>query len=472
MFTKFTDKFKTYYDLHNMEEERTKIKKLRHKAVANITDSDIKEIISFANRHKLCLELLPSILTVMSNICMTEINVARFEYADGIKIVLEILKLYENNSKIQWLTCSCIWNICRVPNARGKVSNCFKHLLQNLNRYSNVDGVLNTTLGALSNISLLDRNRIKFLRLGICNSIKTFLKNFIQKNEKNIKISANAKSSLTSCLGLIANLAIDSSDRFVKEDIIYWMVCAIKITNIPDLLNPENNGFGTILRNFLASLNNLTDRDVDYKKQITRARGYEFLHQLYLGYIIDPDIDENNNQNFTFLETILQGYIPFDYLKNTDLKDFKTSSLHICAFYNYIDIFASLLKDDERTNVVDYNKNTILHVAINGKSLNVIKYICSLNILRDNENNDNLTMYDLIKQHTNKEQEKICQCIQRGYILHDKYKQKFDSIFLDIKPQIPSDLINIFLSYSDRNIYQFQQVEKDTKKFKKHEIKC
>jgi hypothetical protein len=81
-------------------------------------------------------------------------------------------------------------------------------------------------------------------------------------------------------------------------------------------------------------------------------------------------------------------------------------------------------------------------------------------------------MYDLIKQHTNKEQEKICQYIQRGYILHDKYKQKFDSIFLDIKPQIPSDLINIFLSYSDRNIYQFQQVEKDTKQFKKHEIKC
>ena len=176
MFTRFTDKFKTYYDLHNMEEERTKIKKLRQKAVADITDSDIKEIISFANRHKLCLELLPSILTVISNICMTEINVARFEYADGIKIVMEILKLYENNSKIQWLTCSCMWNICRVPNTRGKVSNCFKHLLQNLNRYSDDSRVLNTTLGALSNISLLDNNRNKFLRLGICNSIKTFLK--------------------------------------------------------------------------------------------------------------------------------------------------------------------------------------------------------------------------------------------------------------------------------------------------------
>ena len=469
MFTKFTDKFKTYYDLHNMEEERTKIGKLRRKAVADITNSDIKEIISFANRHKLCLELLPIILTTISNICMTAQNVARFEYANGIKIVMEILKLYENNPKIQWLTCSCMWNICRVPNTRGKVSSCFNHLLQNLHRYSDDNKVLNTTLGALSNISLLDSNRNKLLRLGICNSIKIFFKKFIQKDKKNIKISANAKSSLTSCFGLIANLAINRSDKFVKEDIIYWMVCAIKITNIPDLLNPEND---TTLRNFLAGLNNLTDRDVDYKKQITRARGYEFLHELYLGYINNPDIDEGNNQNFTFLETSLQGYIPEDYLKNTGLKDFKTSSLHICAFYNYIDIFVSLFKDDERMNVVDYNKNTILHVAINGKSFDIIKYICSLDILRYNKNNDNLTMYDLIKQHTNKEQEKICQCIQRGYILHDKYKQKFDSIFLDIKPQIPSDLINIFLSYSDRNIYQFQQVEKDTKKFKKHEIKC
>ena len=81
-------------------------------------------------------------------------------------------------------------------------------------------------------------------------------------------------------------------------------------------------------------------------------------------------------------------------------------------------------------------------------------------------------MYDLIKQHTDKEQENICKYIQRGFILHDKYKQKYDTIFLNLEPEIPSDLINIFLSYSDRNIYQFQQVEKDTKQFKKQEIKC
>ena len=476
MFTKLTDKFKTYYDLYDMEEEKEKIKKLRKKPIADITDSDIKEIISFANRHKLCLELLPIILTTISNICMIQTSVASFEYAGGIKIVMEILKLYENNPKIQWLTGSCIWNICRVPNTRGKVSNCFKHLLQNLHRYSDDNKVLNTTLGALSNISLLDSNRNKLLRLGICNSIKKFLKNFIKncakRKAKKIKNPDIAINSLTSCFGLIANLAINSSDKFVKEDIIFWMVGTMAFTNISDIINPENDSFGTTLRNFLAALNNLTDRDVDFKKQITRACGYELFHELYLGLINNPDIDEGNNQNFTFLETILQGYIPEDYLKNTDLKDFKTSSLHICAFYNYINIFVDLLKEKKRTNVVDYNKNTLLHVAINGKSYDIIKYICSLDILRYNKNNDNLTMYDLIKQHTNKEQEKICQYIQRGYILHDKYKQKFDSIFLDIKPQIPSDLIHIFLSYSDRNIYQFQQVEKDTKQFKKQEIKC
>ena len=148
MFTKFTNKVKNYYDLYDIDEEKEKITKLRSKATADITDSDIKEIISFAIRHKLCLELLPIILTTISNMCMTEINVARFEYGGGIKIVIEILKLYENNSKIQWLTCSCLWNICRVPNTRNKVSNCFKHLLQNLQKYSDNGRVLNTTLGA------------------------------------------------------------------------------------------------------------------------------------------------------------------------------------------------------------------------------------------------------------------------------------------------------------------------------------
>ena len=78
--------------------------------------------------------------------------------------------------------------------------------------------MLNTTLGALSNISLLDSNRKSFLRLGICNLIKTFLKNFVQKNKKSKEISTHDKSSLTSCLGLVANLAINSSDKFVKED--------------------------------------------------------------------------------------------------------------------------------------------------------------------------------------------------------------------------------------------------------------
>jgi hypothetical protein len=81
-------------------------------------------------------------------------------------------------------------------------------------------------------------------------------------------------------------------------------------------------------------------------------------------------------------------------------------------------------------------------------------------------------MYDLIKQHTNEEQENICQYIQRGYILHDKYKKKYNSIFLNLRPEIPIDLINIFLSYSDRNIYQFKQAERDTKKFKKCSIIC
>lgn len=471
MFTKITNKVKSYYDLYDMEEEREKITKLRRKATADITDVDIKKIISFAKRHKLCLELLPIILTIISNVCMTQINVEKFEYGGGIPIVIEILKLYENNSKIQWLTCSCLWNICRVPNIRNKVSNCFKHLLQNLQKYSNHERVLNTTLGALSNISLLDSNRRSLLQSGICNLITTFLKNFVQKNEKSKEIPTYAKSSLTSCFGLVANLAINNSDKFVKEDNIYWIICAMKIINISDLLDTENDNFGTTLRNFLAALNNLTDRD-DFKKQVTRASGFELFHELYLGHINNPDIDESNSQNFEFLERMLQDYVPENYIKNTNLKDFKTSSLHISAFYNYINIFVDLLKDDERTNIVDYNKNTILHVAINGKSYDIIKYICSLNILRYNKNKVNLTMYDLIKQHTNKEQEKICQYIQRGYILHNKYKQKFDSIFLDIKPQIPTELINIFLSYSDRNIYQFQQVEKDTKNFKKHEIKC
>jgi len=474
MLSKFTNKFKTYYDLHDIEEEKAKLEILKKKNVANITNSDIKEIVSYMKHYKLSLELLPIILNIISNICMREINVERFEYSGGIKIIIEIFKLYEDNSKIQWLICSCLWNISRVPNMRDKVSNCLHQLLENLHKYSYDNKVLNTTLGALSNISLLDNNRNKLIRFGICNSIQIFLKDIIQKESK---ISVKRKNSLTSCLGLIANLALSNSNKFVEKKIIYWMMRAIKIIDISELINPENDDTllnpgndDTTLRNFLAGLNNLSDRGVEYKKQIAEARGFEFLHELYLGYI--NNVDGISNQNFTFLESILQGYIPVNYIKNTDLKDFKTSSLHICAFYNYIDIFVSLLNEVEDINIVDFNKNTILHVAINGKSLDVIKYICSLNILRENKNKVNLTMYDLIKQHTDKEQEKICYYIQRGFILHDKYKQKYDTIFLDIKPQIPLDLINIFLSYSDRNIYQFQQVEKDTKKFKKHEIKC
>ncbi|SVA28520.1 uncharacterized protein METZ01_LOCUS81374, partial [marine metagenome] len=119
MLSKFTNKFKTYYDLHDIEEEKAKLEILKKKNVANITNSDIKEIVSYMKHYKLSLELLPIILNIISNICMREINVERFEYIGGIKIIIEIFKLYEDNSKIQWLICSCLWNISRVPNMRG-----------------------------------------------------------------------------------------------------------------------------------------------------------------------------------------------------------------------------------------------------------------------------------------------------------------------------------------------------------------
>ncbi len=42
MLSKFTNKFKTYYDLHDIEEEKAKLEILKKKNVANITNSDIK----------------------------------------------------------------------------------------------------------------------------------------------------------------------------------------------------------------------------------------------------------------------------------------------------------------------------------------------------------------------------------------------------------------------------------------------
>ena len=476
MFRKLLPKkFKSYYDLHDMDEERKKIRKLRKITNNNVTNENIKKIILLFKRHSMNTELLPGILTTISNYCMNQINVARFDYCGGIKLVIKTQKLFKTNSKIQWLICSCIWNICRVPTSRNKFKNDLLPLIKNIKLYSNDLRVLNTTFGSLSNISLLNENRVKLLQLHICKNLNLFFKSMLKDykvTDKKDKVKVNEKyvPCLISAMGLIANLAIDNSDKFIKNKLVYLMIKCIKLIDISMLIEKE-----PIIRNFSTSLNNLADRGEDYKKQINEAGGHELIYDLYMFYMnsdnendSENDSDSDNQVIIELLEMVLRSYIPENYIKDTDLKDFKTNTLHICAFNNYIDILVCLLgKKGYQNNVVDNNKNTILHVAINGKSLDVIKYICSIGILREVKNNDNLTMHNLIKLHSSNDQEEICHHIQNGYILHDKYRKKFNSIFFDIQPDIPYDLIDIFLQYTDINKYQYEQMLKDTKKVKK-----
>src|SRR5690606_21421307 len=111
--------------------------------------------------------------------------------------------------RICWLGCSVFWNLARTNQARNIISinNGIKLILNIIDNHIDISLVIQTALGALSNLCI--NNNIK-KEIGNTHIINKLIYNIIEIHIYDNKV-------LTSTLGLLTNLACD-------ENISYLMI--------------------------------------------------------------------------------------------------------------------------------------------------------------------------------------------------------------------------------------------------------
>jgi hypothetical protein len=257
----------------------------------------------------------------LSNLAMQVVTARWIIQKGGFELIKKALYKYSSDHKLCWLASSAIWNLARPPTNRNIIgkTGC-KLMLKVLSEHSDREKVTNTAIGALSNLSLLE-------------SLKDYI-----ASSKNLKIilsvmakylSKSSISVMTSGAGLIANLAVsdEHATTLVENDVIPVLLKLL-------LWEHKHNNSGnnptteTLFRNTCAALNNLVTAS-EFLNKLLLSRGIEVLYKFLT-------LHKDNELYFNLLENCLV---------NIDCDPNKTTtSFHIAAFHNKLDILKYLIK--------------------------------------------------------------------------------------------------------------------------------
>ena len=410
----------------------------KKKNIGSFTQQDIKEVIRILRKYqnKKKYIVIP-FLTLISNLAMERDNIPLMVSQNIIKIVMKMLLINYNDQTVQWIGHSCLWNICGSEVARPKMYKYLGVIMTSLERYFSHKKIVETILGCLSNIVLYPQNGKILPNLGIYASICKIL----DKYHDDIKIMAVL-------YGLIANLAINEQidQQIVNKNIVYLILQSLEISNL--------NGDDKLVNNSVAALFNLHFCN-NWKKQFTKGSGYEILNHIY-------DYLEEDNENILHLKEqirlIFSKYLGEEF--DDDLEIDKTTSLHLCVKFDYLDIMLYFLENrlfDKE--VIDSEGNTILHIAIMEENDKMIQFITSIGLFKNIENNSGITVNNLVDmQSDNKKMKILVKQLNIGYNLFYSYKTDFIKTFWCLKYNIPVDLIDIFFSYIDISRYQLHKI--------------
>ena len=174
------------------------------------------------------------------------------------------------------------------------------------------------------------------------------------------------------------------------------------------------------------------------------------------------DYLEEDNENILHLKEqirlIFSKYLGEEF--DDDLEIDKTTSLHLCVKFDYLDIMLYFLENrlfDKE--VIDSEGNTILHIAIMEENDKMIQFITSIGLFKNIENNSGITVNNLVDmQSDNKKMKILVKQLNIGYNLFYSYKTDFIKTFWCLKYNIPVDLIDIFFSYIDISRYQLHKI--------------
>ena len=139
------------------------------------------------------------------------VNVARLiVQKGGFHQIQKCLLRFESDHKLCWLGSSAVWNLARPPANRGIIGvSGVKLMLKMLKLHRMKEKVTNTSIGALSNLSLCDSLKNMIAQQKHVELILSVLSEYAQKKSLSV---------MTSGAGLVANLAVSDDHATLLVD--------------------------------------------------------------------------------------------------------------------------------------------------------------------------------------------------------------------------------------------------------------
>lgn len=387
--------------------------KLLGRASSNNEDTlqNITKILLLMKKYSDSLHVQRVACHAISNLAMQVVIARWIVQKGGFQLIRKCLLKFEEDYKLCWLASSAIWNLARPPANRAHIGSEGVRLMINvLKKHHDKEKVTNTTIGALSNLSLCDSLKLEVAQESNLKLIVEVLGEYSTKRSVTV---------LTSGAGLIANLAV--SDEFA-ETVVNMNALPIVL----QLLKWERSGDDTLHRNACAALNNMVTaaRFVD---SFLEHKGVEQVYE----FLQSNDKELYNN----LLENCLVNM-------EVDVGQ-QTTSLHLCALHGKEEILKNLVSAQELVefDATDSKNMTALDYAISAKHVSIIKFLSKCgatkfqqNILADNSNE--------------KEREQIERAIEEGRTIRKQIIKDHETTFVASLPAVPVDICKVMVEFN------------------------
>jgi len=327
----------------------------------------MQSVLKLLRKYPACIQIQRAGCHTVSNVAM-DISPARLLMEQKAhKIIIRALStFYKEDWRICWLGASALWNLARPEEYRDKLTTETVDLMLNiLKTYAGNKKVVNTTIGALSNL-VLD-SRLKY-HLGQQENLPILL----EVTEKHLY----DESIACTAAGMLANLAVD--DNIGNSLIICGVVKTI--TNMMNLRIRE----ATFQRNTAAVLSNCLTSPY-FLSECLEHRTVEALFDL-----------QNSAVNIGVIALVINCFQSLDV--NPDQP---TSSIHLCCKHNEITILKRLLHEyynRAALNVVDSRGYTPIVYAAIANHIELVTYLIKCGADYEVLKNDELNIDEHIFQ--------------------------------------------------------------------------
>ena len=355
------------YSTKHIDEIVSEVKKLGKTGNSNNVNTEdllpsIIKILSIMKKYSNVIQIQRVCCHALSNLAMQVVVARWIMEKGGFKLIQKALIKFENDHKLCWLGSSAIWNLARPPANRQLIGKTGVQLmLKILKIHKNKEKVTNTTIGALSNLSLCDE--LKDI-IAINKNIDIILDVLNEYCDKNIQ------SVLTSGAGLLANLAVSDAhaNTLVNRNalpillkVLSWNNGILKSDNIPA---DQQQQMETLFRNTCAALNNMVTGD-EFIDSFLVSKGVETIYSF---------LNNNNSDLYNGLLENCLVHMECDISK-------PTTSIHLCSLHNKLDILKKLILNNNNSidlEIKDDKNMTCLDYAISMNHLDIIQFLTKL----------------------------------------------------------------------------------------------